>query len=374
VTVNRAPLIPLAPVVAPPPPPTAPMPTFDPPPAIKPIAPPPAPSPMTIIVPEEVFAPVKIKADLPSGYSPAGKPAKAPERPRQPRHVVEELPDPLALPEVVDEPAVVVEPRGFPFKLAAVLVVLVVIGVLAGRASLPGGAFNKAPAQAPALPAAEEPTEAAAGTPIAGNGQVIVNTEPTGARVTLDGKPVGVSPVTLDGIPAGSHTLAVAAPSGTVKRTIRVVADHSITVDVPIFSGWVAVFAPFVVTIAEGSTTLGTTEQGRLLVAPGHHMLVMSNEALGFSTAQQVEVKAGEVAAIHLDPKGQVNINAAPWAEVWWDGRKIGETPIANYSLPLGTQEFLFKHPQLGERRVAATIRAGEQAAVSVDFAKTPEP
>jgi hypothetical protein len=100
----------------------------------------------------------------------------------------------------------------------------------------------------------------------------------------------------------------------------------------------------------------------------------MSNEALGFSTAQKVEVKAGEVAAIHLDPKGQANINALPWAEVWWDGRKIGETPIANYSLPLGTQEFVFKNPQFGERRVTATIRASEEAAVSLDFSKTPQP
>ncbi len=96
--------------------------------------------------------------------------------------------------------------------------------------------------------------------------------------------------------------------------------------------------------------------------------------ALGFSTAQKVDVKAGDVAAIHLDPKGQANINALPWAEVWWDGRKIGETPIANYSLPLGTQEFVFKNPQFGERRATATIRASEAAAVSVDFSKTPQP
>jgi len=95
---------------------------------------------------------------------------------------------------------------------------------------------------------------------------------------------------------------------------------------------------------------------------------------LGFSTAQQVDVTAGAVAAIHLDPKGQVNINAVPWAEVWWDGRKIGETPIANYTLPLGTQEFVFKNPQFGERRATATIRASEAAAVSVDFSKPPQP
>ncbi|MEO7271210.1 MAG: hypothetical protein ABI211_04315, partial [Vicinamibacterales bacterium] len=163
VTITRAPLSPLAPVVAAPPPPTAPLPKFDPPPAIKPIAPPPAAaSTISVIEPEEVFAPVKIKADLPSGYSPAVKAAKAAERARPTRHIVEELPE--SLPEVVEEPVVVAAPRLFPFKLAAALIVLVVVAVLVGRASLPGGALNKASAQTPALPTTEEPAEADSGT------------------------------------------------------------------------------------------------------------------------------------------------------------------------------------------------------------------
>lgn len=375
VMANRPPVIPLAPVVVPPPPPAAPLPKFANPPAIAPMPLPTAGlgSTISMIDPDEAFAPVKVKADLPSGYAPAGRNSRRSERPKPARHVVEDVSEP---PPVVVEEEVTLPPtaRIFPVKLAIAVVVLAVVGVLVGRASLPGGALRKGSAEtAAALPAAED-EEPETQSAVAGTGQVVVNTEPTGARVTLDGKPVGVSPLTLDGISAGSHVVVVSAPSGSVKRTIRVVADHSISLDVPIFSGWVAVFAPFVVTIAENSATLGTNEQGRLLVAPGRHMLVLSNDGLGFSTAQQVDVTAGAVAAIHLDPKGQVNINAVPWAEVWWDGRKIGETPIANYTLPLGTQEFVFKNPQFGERRATATIRASEAAAVSVDFSKPPQP
>ena len=374
VTPNRPPIIPLAPIVVSPPPAPAPMPQFASPPAIKPTSAPrpPAGPPISMIDADEVFAPVKVKADPPSGYGSAGKLGRAGERPKPPRHVIEQPSEPLSLPVPVAEDVVLPAVRVFPWKLAIAVVVLVVIAVLIGRASLPGGALRKGvPESAAPLPPAED-DEPASGAPVTGTGQVVVNTEPTGARVTLDGKPVGVSPLTLDAISAGTHLVTVSAPSGSVKRTIRVVADHSITVDVPIFSGWVAVFAPFVVTITENSSTLGTNEQGRLLVAPGRHMLVLSNEALGFSTAQQVDVTAGDVAAIHLDPKGLANINAVPWAEVWWDGRKIGETPIANYSVPLGTQEFVFKNPQFGERRATATIRAGDAAALSVDFSKQP--
>ena len=279
VMANRPPVIPLAPIVVPPPPPAAPLPKFANPPAIAPMPLPTAGlgSTISMIDPDEAFAPVKVKADLPSGYAPAGRNSRRSERPKPARHVVEDVSEP---PPVVVEEEVTVPPtaRIFPVKLAIAVVVLAVVGVLVGRASLPGGALRKGSAEtAAALPAAED-EEPETQSAVAGTGQVVVNTEPTGARVTLDGKPVGVSPLTLDGISAGSHVVVVSAPSGSVKRTIRVVADHSISLDVPIFSGWVAVFAPFVVTIAENSATLGTNEQGRLLVAPGRHMLVLSND------------------------------------------------------------------------------------------------
>ena len=48
-----------------------------------------------------------------------------------------------------------------------------------------------------------------------------------------------------------------------------------------------------------------------------------------------------------------VNLNALPWAEVWIDGRRIGETPLANIKIPLGDHEAVFRHPQLSERRQA---------------------
>ncbi len=71
-----------------------------------------------------------------------------------------------------------------------------------------------------------------------------------------------------------------------------------------------------------------------------------------------------------VTPRGTANFNAVPWAEVWMDGQKLGETPIAKYQLPLGLREFTFKHPQYGERSITTTIRGSTPAAVSVDFTK----
>ena len=83
-----------------------------------------------------------------------------------------------------------------------------------------------------------------------------------------------------------------------------------------------------------------------------------------------MEISPGGVSSIRLDPKGSANLNAIPWAEVWTGGHKIGDTPIANLQLPLGSQEFIFKHPQFGERRVTTVVRANQPAAIAVDFTK----
>jgi hypothetical protein len=76
------------------------------------------------------------------------------------------------------------------------------------------------------------------------------------------------------------------------------------------------------------------------------------------------------VKQVKLDPKGSANINAQPWAEVWIDGTKVGETPLANLPLTLGSREIVFRNPQFGERKVMATITAGAPANVSVDLSK----
>jgi hypothetical protein len=188
--------------------------------------------------------------------------------------------------------------------------------------------------------------------------------------VLVDGKAAGESPLTLDGIPAGRHVLTFISSSGSVKRTIRVVAGKTVKVDLPVFSGWVSVVAPIVLEVSEAGKSLGSTEQGRIMLAPGTHRLSFSNRDLGYAIEREVQVTAGDVTSLRLEAAGKANINAVPWAEVWTDGRKIGDTPLANHAMPLGSHEFVFRHPQLGERRVTATVRAGQTTAVAVDFTK----
>jgi hypothetical protein len=205
-------------------------------------------------------------------------------------------------------------------------------------------------------------------------GRIEIETQPAGARVLLDGKPAGDSPLSLDAVAAGRHSITLVSTSGSIKRTIRVEAGRTTKLDIPIFSGWVGIFAPFVVEVSEGGKVIGTTEESRLMLTPGRHELTLVNRELGYRGSRTVDIEPGEVRSLTLDPRGAVNFNASPWAEVWIDGRKVGDTPIANLQLPLGIREVTFRHPQFGERRMPVTVKGDSASAVTVDFTKSPHP
>lgn len=107
------------------------------------------------------------------------------------------------------------------------------------------------------------------------------------------------------------------------------------------------------------------------MVAAGRHDLEIVNEALGYRVTRTVQVAAGETASIKLEwPKGSIAFNAQPWAEVWLDGERLGETPIGNVQVPIGPHRVVFRHPELGEQihNVAVTLTA--PARISADMRK----
>jgi len=136
-------------------------------------------------------------------------------------------------------------------------------------------------------------------------------------------------------------------------------------------SGWVAVTAPVTMQIFENGRLLGSSESDRIMMASGRHEIEVSNQPLAYKAAYTVQVVPGKVATIKIElPKQKVALNAVPWAEVWMDGEKIGETPIGDLSVVVGPHEIVFRHPQLREQRHAITVTAAAPARLSVDMRK----
>ena len=210
-------------------------------------------------------------------------------------------------------------------------------------------------------------------------GQLQVKTEPAGAQVTVDGIPRGKSPVLIEALAAGEHAVSLDSDSANVKQTVTLEAGVTASLVVPIgtvesaaaLSGWVSVSAPVELQLYEGKRLLGSSQSDRVMVSAGKHEIELVNEIVGYRATRTVQVPAGKLAAIKVEwPKGKIAINALPWADVWIDGERIGETPIGNLALPIGPHEILFRHPELGEQKYAATVTLAVPARVSVDLRK----
>jgi hypothetical protein len=127
--------------------------------------------------------------------------------------------------------------------------------------------------------------------------------------------------------------------------------------------------APYLIEIREDGRLLGTTDTDRVMMAAGRHDLEFVNETLNYRMKRSVQVLPGKVAAFTLElPRGVINLNASPWAEVWIDGQRVGETPIGNLSVSIGPHEVVFKHPQFGEKKQAVSVTIGAPARVSMDM------
>lgn len=218
-----------------------------------------------------------------------------------------------------------------------------------------------------------------AAAPSAG-GRLEIGSEPPGAQVALDGVSKGVTPLSIADVAPGQHRVTVSNGENTVSRTVNVTRGATATLVIstaPVAAagagagGWLAIQAPVDMEILEDGRVLGSTRTERLMLPVGSHRIELANPALEFSTTRTVEVAAGRTANVAIAlPSGRLAVNAVPWADVSLDGASIGTTPLGELSVPIGTHELVFRHPQLGERRQTVTVKAQTPTRIGVDLRK----
>ena len=207
-------------------------------------------------------------------------------------------------------------------------------------------------------------------------GRLIVHSDPPGAKVLLDGRAAGVTPLTLPTVAPGSHRLVVSLDGSEVHQTVQVEGGGTASVILPmaspaIASGRVAFHSPWEVDILEDGVLVGTSRTPALMLQAGPHNLRFVNDTFGYAHNQRVVVEPGRTVTVALPiPKGKLNVNALPWAEVSVDGAAIGETPLGDVSVDVGSHVLTFRHPELGEKTVSVAVKVGAPARVTVDMRK----
>jgi hypothetical protein len=216
------------------------------------------------------------------------------------------------------------------------------------------------------LPKAKAPT-----------GQLQVSTEPSGARVSVDGQPRGTSPMIISDLTPGDHVVTLESDLGLVSQAVRIEPGQSASLIVPLASkgtppsGWLSLKVPFEMQLYEQGRLVGTSQIDRIMLPAGKHEIEMVSDVLGYRGTRTVNVSPGKTSVVTVDlPKGVVSLNATPWASVWIDGQNVGDTPIGNLPVRIGNHEIVFRNPQLGEQRRVLTVTLHSPARLSIDLTK----
>jgi hypothetical protein len=268
---------------------------------------------------------------------------------------------PQALPKV-EPPPYKLDP---PVNLAPVTIGLC-IG-LAGIATAGVFYFQLGRQQAIASRATVRP----AASIVEANGTVSLNSRPEGARILIDGKLHGATPLTVS-LPRGAHEIELQNGDATQKMPITIAGGETIShvIDLArVEAGFVAFRSPLNLRVSEGGRVLGTTSGGKLSLPAGRHELELASPTLDFRTRMSVYITPGQIAGLVVDvPHGSISVNALPWANVFLDGNPVGVTPLANLKVPIGSHEIVWRHPTLGERKRVVNVTAKTPVRVGMDF------
>jgi hypothetical protein len=201
------------------------------------------------------------------------------------------------------------------------------------------------------------------------NGRLEVQTDPPGAKVSIDGKPRGVTPLAIDDLIAGSHAVLLEGASGTVRRTVEIAGDTTSELNESIFSGWLHVSSPIELEIMEGARQIRLDDKNLVLLPPGAHELKFVSRPLGYSETRHIDIKAGQTISLSITPaSSSLTVTSTLPAEVFIDGERAGDTPLTDHPVSVGTRDITIKSPS-GERRVTVTVGT-KPARVDVDFSK----
>ncbi len=264
--------------------------------------------------------------------------------------------------------------------------------------------------------------------------RIVVQSEPTGADVLIDGQPRGQTPLSAE-LPAGQHVLELrknnllrrlpmmldagarsnqyielrasdapapatpsapapssnssaaatpqpappqpqAVPPAHVPAMTPAAAAAVLAPDaqapaprpVPVV-GWLVVQSPLTLSILRNGELIGSSDDGRLKLAPGRHEVELTNTAAGYREATTIQIAAGQQTVLRPDlPQSTIDITATPGAKIFIDGQEVGDTPLSQLALPIGSHDILFRHPDFGDRHVTTFIKVGTPSRASIDF------
>jgi hypothetical protein len=269
------------------------------------------------------------------------------------------------------------------------------------------GATTEPPPSAPPKIPKEKPVSKKVAAPVvtapaavATKGDLTIVTTPAGATVTMDGKRLnGVTPLTEKDVPAGKHTLQVAANGYlSATRPVEITNGAATTATIPLVAsqGKVKVSSvppgaeifvdgaavnkktPSEFTLGKGDHTFAVRMQG--YEEAGDLIHVNPGDALTFAPTLSVARKGDanpfkKVGKFFAgDEKGALSVTTEPaGAFVFINGRRLpGQTPLSTPA-PVGHLSMAIRKPGFAPVQKAVTVEKGKTAKLAIPLTPAKE-
>ncbi|MBI3490684.1 MAG: PEGA domain-containing protein [Acidobacteria bacterium] len=191
----------------------------------------------------------------------------------------------------------------------------------------------------------------------ASTGQLHLTTDPVPARVIVDGKPRGVTPLLIENLTVGSHSVVLESVEGSLQETVKITAGDTRELNESIYPGWLTLYSTFDLVATEAGHEIPQDEHHQLLLSPGPHDLRFENRALGYEETRHVDMKPGEVASLSIaPPRSTLTVTSSAPAQVWLDGKLLGDTPLGAVPIDLGTHAVVLKRADGETRELSVTV------------------
>ena len=197
---------------------------------------------------------------------------------------------------------------------------------------------------------------------------VSVRSEPSGARISLGGNVIGVTPMDSYSIKIGQSILKI-EKEGYQPRDIAMVMRQG--QDTSVFVQLVQAPRPARVTLAVADAGGGSVlvdgsprQLGTFEVEPGNHTVTFRHPQFG-SKEFPVTLRPGENRKLTCYFMGYISVNAEPFGYLWIDGKStvpLVETPRDRYPLPPGKHKVTVK--RAGYKTVEGEVEVNVEPAL----------